>query len=197
MNNLGDMFDYALCDLGYEPEAFFSEFLISGVAECFEKGNPTYVAGLSGPELAVEVISRSEGIRPSTEASEEIDKSPEYWSGWALAYYQWHTARSFAYLYKRGLTFTRILSLYPTLHEADLSKFVSVADGIIDKSKSSGESNLKQIRNGSLQNSLAYRSALSSSTNKSGVTFKKPRRSQLSLWQMSWAVLSKNCSSNI
>ena len=47
MNNLGDMFDYALCDLGYEPEAFFSEFLISGVAECFENGNPKYVAGLS------------------------------------------------------------------------------------------------------------------------------------------------------
>ena len=59
MNNLGDMFDYALCDLGYEPEAFFSEFLISGVAECFENGNPKYVAGLSGPELAVEVISRT------------------------------------------------------------------------------------------------------------------------------------------
>ena len=81
MNNLGDMFDYALCDLGYEPEAYFSEFLISGVAESFEKGNPKYVAGLSGPELAVEVISRTEGINPSTEASEEIDKSPEYWSG--------------------------------------------------------------------------------------------------------------------
>jgi len=80
-----------------------------------------------------------------------------------LAYYQWHTARSFAYLYKRGLTFTRILSLYPTLHEADLSKFVSVADGIVDKSKSSGESNLKQIRRakGITQRELAEQSGVS------------------------------------
>ena len=163
MNNLGDMFDYALCDLEYEPEAFFSEFLVSGVAESFAKGNPKYVAGLSGPELAGEVISRTEGVRPSTEASEEIDKSPEYWAGWILAYYQWYTARGFAYLHKRGLTLTKILSLYPTLHEADLSKFVSVADGIIDKSKSAGESNLKQIRHakGITQRELAEQSGVS------------------------------------
>lgn len=146
MNNLGDMFDYAICDLGYEPEIFFSQFLISGIAEHFEKGNPKYIAGLSGPELAAEVIYRTEETRPTTESSKEIDKSSEYWAGWILAYYQWHTAYSFAYLNKRGLNISRILSLYPTLHEADLSKFVSVADGIIEKSKKDNISSLKKIR---------------------------------------------------
>ena len=24
------------------------------------------------------------------------DKSPEYWSGWALAYYQWYTGKTFS-----------------------------------------------------------------------------------------------------
>lgn len=146
MNNLGDMFDYALCDLDYEPEAFFSQFLVSGVAEHFERGNPKYIAGSSGPELAREVIYRTEGERPVTEASEYIDKPPEYWAGWILAYYQWYTAHSFSYLQKRGLSFTRILSLYPTLHEADVSKFVAVAEQIIEKSKSADISHLKQIR---------------------------------------------------
>lgn len=163
MNNLGDMFDYAICDLGYAPETFFSQFLISGVAECFEKGNPKYIAGLSGLELAGEVIYRTEGIRPTEESFGKIDKSPEYWTGWILAYYQWYTAYSFAYLNKRRLTISRILSLYPTLHEADLSKFVSVADGIIEKAQNEDVSNLKKIRQakGITQKELACLSGVS------------------------------------
>lgn len=146
MNNLGDMFDYAICDLKYDAETFYSQFLISGVAEGFEKGNPKYIAGLSGIELANEVIYRTEGKRLNELFSETVEKSPEYWAGWVLAYYQWQTAYSFSYLSKRGLTISRILLLYPTLHEADLSKFVSVANTIIDKSKSEDISNLKKIR---------------------------------------------------
>ena len=34
---------------------------------------------------------------------------------------------------KYGLTVNTVLSLYPTLHEADVSKFVTVADNIIRK----------------------------------------------------------------
>ena len=56
MNNLGNMFDYGLVDLHYDPERFYEQFLTSGVAKQFEQGNPKYVAGLSGPELAIEVI---------------------------------------------------------------------------------------------------------------------------------------------
>ena len=63
-----------------------------------------------------------------------------------LAYYQWYTAYDFNYISKRGLTVSRVLSLYPTLHETDLSKFVSVAEGIIEKSKNEDISSLKKIR---------------------------------------------------
>ena len=49
MNNLGNMFDYGLVDLHYDPERFYEQFLTSGVAKQFEQGNPKYVAGLSGP----------------------------------------------------------------------------------------------------------------------------------------------------
>lgn len=70
MNNLGDMLDYAINDLGYDLEAFYSQFLISGVAESFAKGNPKYIAGLSGIELASEVIYRTENKRPDENPSE-------------------------------------------------------------------------------------------------------------------------------
>lgn len=146
MDNLGSMLDYAVCGLAYDAEVFYFQFLSSGVAECFEKGNPKYIAGLSGPELAREVIFRTEGRRPWAEMSEEAERSAQYWAGWALAYYQWYTAHSFAYLQKRGLTISEIISLYPTLHEADVSKFVSIADDKIEKSKNADISSLKKIR---------------------------------------------------
>jgi hypothetical protein len=141
MNNLGDMFDYAVIDCGYDPEEFFGHFIVSGVAGAFERGNPKYVAGLSGPELASEVIFRIFGARPDVQPSENADKSPEYWAGWSLAYYQWYTARRFSDMRKNGLNMERVLSLYPTLHEADISKFAAVADRIIRKSGAAGVGN--------------------------------------------------------
>ena len=146
MNNLGDMFDYAVNDCGYDSEEFFTRFVVSGIAAAFERGNPKYVAGMSGPELASEVVFRTEKKRLELPASEDSDKSAEYWAGWALAYYQWHSARRFSDMRKCGLTMGRMISLYPTLHEADLSKFVDVADGIIAKNASIGASNLQRLR---------------------------------------------------
>ena len=157
MNNLGDMLDYAVNDCGFDAEEFFSQFIVSGVAEAFEKGNPKYVAGLSGPELASEVVYRTVRSRLDTPSAENIDKSPEYWSGWILAYYQWQSIRRFSDMQKNGLTINRVLSLYPTLHEADISKFVSIADQIIKNNMAAGVSNLQRIRkaSGMTQNELA------------------------------------------
>jgi len=146
MNNLGDMFDYAVNDCGFNSDDFFTYFIISGVAEAIERGNPKYVAGLSGPELAAIVIFRTFHYRPDIPSAENIDKSPEYWAGWVLAYYQWYKNRRFSDIQKYGLTMSNLLSLYPTLHEADISKFVSVADRIVKKNISSSVSNMHRIR---------------------------------------------------
>ena len=160
MNNLGDMFDYAVNDCGYDAEEFFTHFIVSGVAAAFEKGNPKYVAGLTGAELASEVVYRTQKTRLDTEPSEDIDKSPEYWAGWILAYYQWHTARRFDYMRKNGLNMERVLLLYPLLHEADVTKFVDVANQIIEKNGAAGVSNLQRIRKagGMTQSKLAEES---------------------------------------
>jgi len=149
MNNLGDMFDYAINDCKYGAEEFFTHFIVSGVASAFEKGNPKYVAGLSGPELASAVIFRTYKQWPDILPSEDIDKSAEYWAGWILAYYQWYTSHRFDYLRRNGLNIERVLSMYPTLHEADVTKFVNVANNIIEKDSTSGVSNLQRIRKAS------------------------------------------------
>ena len=160
MNNLGDMLDYAVTDLGFDLPEFFTHFIISGVASSFGKGNPRYIAGMSGPELASEVIFKTQRIRPSAPPSENIEKSPEYWAGWILAYYQWYSARRFSDLSTKGLTVEKVISLYPTLHEADLSKFVEIADKTIEKNSALNMCNLKRIRkaSGMTQKKLAEKS---------------------------------------
>ena len=59
MHNLADMLDYAICDLNYEPDEFFSWFINSGIASKFEKGNPKYITGMSGVELCEAVLKET------------------------------------------------------------------------------------------------------------------------------------------
>ena len=160
MNSLGEMFDYAVNDCGYDAEEFFTHFIVSGVASAFGRGNPKYIAGLSGPELASEVIFRTQGTRPETPPSEEVDRSAQYWAGWILAYYQWFSDLRFTDIRKHGLSMGRVLSLYSTLHEADMSKFVAIADQIIKKNSAASASNLQRIRkaSGMTQKKLAEES---------------------------------------
>ena len=163
MNNLGDMLDYAVNDCGYDASDFFDRFIISGVANAFEKGSPKYVAGLSGPELASEVIYRTQGERLNQVPSDGIDKSPEYWVGWILAYYQWYHTEGFSDLKRDGLDISKVLSLYNPLHEADPSKFVSIADDILRKERARSGSNLQRLRKqtGMTQKELAENAGVS------------------------------------
>ena len=163
MNNLGDAFDYAVNDCEYELADFYSFFLVSGVAEAFEKGNPKYVAGLSGPEITKEVLLKTKGSRPDAAISENIDKSAEYWAGWILAYYQWYTGRSFSDLYKNGITMEHLLYLYPTLHEADITKFVDITNRFIEQNAENNITNLQKIRKAAsmTQRSLSEESGVS------------------------------------
>ena len=56
MHNLADMVDYAVCDLGFEPDEFFGWFVSSGIASKFEKGNPKYIAGIR--EVVIKGVDR-------------------------------------------------------------------------------------------------------------------------------------------
>ena len=145
MNNLGDMVEYAVCDLGFDPDEFFGWFISSGISSMFEKGNPKYVAGMSGYELAEAVLSNTNVSYQRREPSYLDFKGREYWAGWILAYYQWKTGRRFEDIVKDGLTLSTIFSMY-ILHEADESKFVSVANQIIAEKMSKRKTKLHQIR---------------------------------------------------
>lgn len=144
-NNLGDMVEYAVCDLGMDPDVFFGYFISSGIAAQFEKGNPKYISGLSGYELTWAVLNAVHALYEKKEPSHVSLQGREYWAGWILAYYQWKTGRRFEDMVQDGLTLSRVLSLY-ILHEADDSRFVTAADEILAAGKANRKSRLSEIR---------------------------------------------------
>ena len=102
MRNLAVMMDCGVRKYGYPIEEFYEKFLTSDVSRQFAGGNPRYLVGMSGAELADSVVEASGGtILSENDGSYSV--GPEYWAGWALAYYQWFTRRSFAYIKQKGL----------------------------------------------------------------------------------------------
>lgn len=145
MQNLGDMVEYAVCDLGFDPDVFFGWFISSGIASKFEKGNPKYITGMSGFELAEAVLTETNVAHEKREPSFAEFKGREYWAGWILAYYQWETGKRFEDIVKDGLTLSTVFSMY-VLHEADESKFVEAANEIIARNRENRKTKLFEIR---------------------------------------------------
>lgn len=140
---LGDMLDFAVNTYDMDANHFFEMFLVSDVSYQFQTGNPAYVAGKTGCELMKEVL-KSAGIKREEEPDAMyLDKSPEYWAGWALAYYQWYTGRTFGRIY-RAVSVEEILRMYDVYHEMDISKFVECMNE--RWSAYYKETNLKRIR---------------------------------------------------
>jgi len=132
MRNLAVMMDCGVRKYGYPIEEFYQKFLSSNVSRQFAKGNPRYLVGMSGAELADSVVEASGGtVLEENDGTYSI--GPEYWAGWALAYYHWFSRRSFAYMLSKGLGIKEVIAMYYPLHEADPSKFADAANSIIEK----------------------------------------------------------------
>ena len=126
-NVLGHAVDFAVMTLGLEPNMFGDAFAVSGASKQFAAGNPAYVAGMNGCELARKVLEETGAPFADAEDAMYLDKSPEYWAGWALAYYQWFTGYSFMEVLT-AVPLEQIVAMYPTYHEMDVSQFVEQMD---------------------------------------------------------------------
>ena len=144
MASMGAMLDFAVNRCGEDLLQFYTRFLASGVSRALGAANPKYLAGMSGIELA-SLVARSTGD-DLAEADEQIDMgSPEYWTGWTLAYLNWYLCVDYRTLQARGVSIQELWSRYPTLHEADLSKSVQFAQKRLS-AYSAARNPLKQAR---------------------------------------------------
>ncbi len=157
---LGDAFDYAVNTCGIPGSDFMKLFIVSSISKRMENGEPAYLVGKSGIEIAREVILETTGKAIQTEQQEHFGCSKEYWGGWAVAYYQWYSDRKFSDIFK-VITFEDLQKMYYTLHEADISKFVDIVNNRMKEFFP--DTNLKRIRTnyGCTQAELAERSGVS------------------------------------
>ena len=157
--NIGTMFEYAVA-CGYEPKVYWNMFASSEVAKQIEKGNPRFLVGYSAIDLLDHVVNTTASNGSLLAPKPFFSRSEFYWAGWALAQYQNYKATSFFNI-SQAFPIEKVLALYDTLHEADITKFFSIADEYIDAHKK--ETNLKRIRTaaGLSQKQLAEKAEVS------------------------------------
>ncbi len=143
MSLLGEAFDYAINDCKISGDNFVKMFIVSVVSERIEREEPAYISGKSGIELVREIVFSLTGKQETAAPVDKSYRTAEYWCGWAIAYYQWDSGRSFKEIFQI-IEFEDLIKLYPTLHEADISKFSELME---DKIKQAlPETNLKRVR---------------------------------------------------
>lgn len=118
MHNLSALFDIAINAMNLDADEFTEKFLDSCVASGIESGNPNYLSGKSATEMLSLILNTE---IPFTQIP--LDRSPEYWAGWILAYTQWQLNKPFKTIIN-VIPFSKLVSLYNPYHEAPEQKTV-------------------------------------------------------------------------
>ena len=157
--SLSSMFDYAVNDCKYDIDIFADMFVKSGYARLFETGNTSVIAGMSGIELADRIIECVYDEEIHYNATQPLDRSPEFWAGWAIAYYQWFSRNRFRDIFEK-VKMSGVVDMYPVYHEMDITHFCETMDN--ELVKMNREIRLKKIREaaGLSQSELAKRSGV-------------------------------------
>ncbi len=140
---MGDMLHFAVHDMKWNINKYYAAFISTGVSHKVETGEPRYTVGMSGYELAYDVYYILTGAECDIKPDYVYGKSPEYFAGWAVAYYSWFKGVSFSSV-NMVVPIDGIVSMYTPYHEMDISQFVEAMDGRIQKSRE--ESMLKRLR---------------------------------------------------
>ena len=156
---LGDAVDFAVGTLGVDADMFGKAFLVSDSSNQVAHGNPKYVAGMNGCELARKVLTETGVPFKDKDDVMYIDKSPEFWAGWALAFYQWYSGKSFSEIL-RVVPLGKIINMYTPYHEMDIMSFVDRMQETIEVSRSKTKLRMKREYCGISQSELARRSGV-------------------------------------
>ena len=152
MQALGAMLDYAVNACNQDLEQFCYRFFCSGVARSLFQFSPKYM-GLSGIELAAIVSRRTGDSLPDAPPYIDVG-SPEYWAGWALAYFQWQTNLTFKKI-DTLIPIEEIFGMYSPYHEMDISHFCEKMAELYNSRKQSTNLKLQRQTAGFSQKELS------------------------------------------
>ena len=135
MHNLAALFDLAINAYGLDPDEFALRFSKSNISKGIECVHPNYLAGKSPTEMLSELLEENVEYNRIP-----MNRSPEYWAGWVLAYTQWYLDKKFEEILN-VIPFSSIVNLYNPYHKAPESKTVEKI-----RSMFPSDSALKQYR---------------------------------------------------
>ncbi|MBR1798161.1 MAG: helix-turn-helix transcriptional regulator [Clostridiales bacterium] len=153
-NILGHAVDFAVMSLNIEPDTFGDSLMVSNAAAQFGRGNPSYVAGTNGCELARQILNEAHIDYADIEDAMYLDKSPEYWAGWALAHYQWYSSRSFMEILTE-VPLSEMIKMYPVYHEMDIEHFLEHMNVLIKDANPTTKLRAKRLNCNMSQSELA------------------------------------------
>ena len=158
--NLGEMLRYGTEDAGIPVNSFFEMFLDSGIADMFGRGDYRYITGMSGVEVGYEVLRKMQHAVIFPKPSFHPRKSPVYWTGWILAYFQYFSDLPFRRIYE-CLKPNEIEKMYNPYHEMDPLQFVQEANRIMVERSRTARLKMYRERLGLSQSQLARESGCS------------------------------------
>lgn len=120
--NLGWMLDLAVENLSWNLSEFYQLFLSTKYAKTIGIGSPYAITGTSGFELAFNVLEETNNSVVRYQPIQHMGYSPTFWTGWALAYYQWTANKSFQEI-NDIVPIEDVRKMYSPYHEMDISHF--------------------------------------------------------------------------
>ena len=135
---LGEFLETSVYVLKMDLKEIWKRFVLSQYSLLFGAGDPFIISGKSGSEVAFILCDKRVDELPFI-----YDRTPEYWLGWALSYYQWEKNISFAMI-TNNVGIEVILSMFKKYHEMDITHFCNEMNRLMHLHKK--EANLKRIR---------------------------------------------------
>lgn len=119
-------FDYAVNKMNLSLKEYAEKFLAFKYLNLLESGDPHYVAGISGIELAKEICGKE-----NTDFGHlSYEPKVEYWTGWILSYYQWAKNTKYKTILSK-FPIEKFEKAYPTFHECNKNRMIEYMDEVI------------------------------------------------------------------
>lgn len=153
---MGNMLDIAVNEYGLVLKEFYARFISSRCSDDFSKGDTSTVAGKTGKELFADVMEFDKDKEYERLRSIQLpmNKSPEYWTGWLLTYYQWTRGVSFRTI-DIEIPIDRILRMYNPYHEMDITQAVDELNRIRQQNRIESYLKLYRKQRGYTQSELS------------------------------------------
>lgn len=119
---LAKMLDFLVNTMNYPLTKAWELFLTSKISKRFQAGDCSIIAGRSGTEIAIAVLEEHDVYQEEIPHKISFERSEEYWTGWALAYYQWASGLSFSQI-EENISIEKIRNMYMPYHEMDITSF--------------------------------------------------------------------------